>query len=65
MTPPIMPKALRSVNVADGKRGFQVRTGDPVMRCRSVKLKFPSFAPPNLMLAKTSKATKKWDLARA
>ena len=48
-----MPKALRSVNVAEGKRGFQVRTGDPVMRWRSLELKFPFFALPNLMLVKT------------
>jgi hypothetical protein len=53
VTLPIMPKASRSVNVADGKRGFQVRTGDPVMRWRSLELKFPFFALPNLMLVKT------------
>jgi hypothetical protein len=43
VTLPIMPKALRSVNVANGKRFFQVRTGDAVMRLRSLELKFPSL----------------------
>ena len=43
VTLPIMHKALRSVNVADGKRCFQVRTRDAVMRWRLVELKFLSF----------------------
>jgi hypothetical protein len=46
VTLPIMHNALRSVNVADGKRCFQVRTLYTGMRWRLLELKFLSFTLP-------------------
>jgi hypothetical protein len=52
VTLPIMHKALRSVNVADGTRGLRVQARNTVMRWRLVKLKFLCLTMPNLMLVK-------------
>ena len=53
VTLPIMHKALRSVNVADGTRGLRVQTRNTVMRWRLVELKFLCLTLPDLMLVKT------------